>query len=404
MNDRLTTFLMQLFNSKKEVLSRKTPVKKAKTPKIALFYKDRIVGACFMFVFISSAVVAPHTASASFFSSILGVFVGKNTSASELSEGSSFERYNSQNIPILEANLTPDLRNTISENSQMLLTGQTIEIPEDALFEYDIEEYATTEKIVNYVVKSGDSIEKIAKTLGVSKESVSYAAALKKGQKLQVGQSLAIIPISLPKEAPKTPVSREVATKVETPKKAVVEPKKAEVSPKAVAPIARTAVVEKEIVEEAPAVVASRVVEVEDAKTSEVSSSNKENSAGYIWPFPAGAGRVSQGLHSDQAYDFAAPIGTPIYAVNNGSVLIAKASGYNGGYGKYIVVDFDDGRQAIFAHLNTLKASAGDTVKKGEIIGYVGNTGRSTGPHLHLGFRGPKGNPYVGLKVNAREL
>jgi murein DD-endopeptidase MepM/ murein hydrolase activator NlpD len=125
---------------------------------------------------------------------------------------------------------------------------------------------------------------------------------------------------------------------------------------------------------------------------------------GFIWPFPKGVGRVLQGLHADQAYDFAAPKGTPIYAVYSGTVLISHPTGYNGGYGLYVVINFDDGRQAIFGHMSKVVAKVGQVVKKGDIIGYVGSTGKSTGPHLHLGFHGELRNPYIGLKVNARDF
>jgi murein DD-endopeptidase MepM/ murein hydrolase activator NlpD len=124
----------------------------------------------------------------------------------------------------------------------------------------------------------------------------------------------------------------------------------------------------------------------------------------YIWPFDAGVGRVSQGLHADQAYDFSAPLGTPIHAIQSGTALIVHPTGYNGGYGKYVVMNFADGRQAIFGHMSKTAVEEGQVVSQGDIIGYVGSTGHSTGPHVHIGFHGPLGNPYVGLKVNSTDL
>lgn len=80
--------------------------------------------------------------------------------------------------------------------------------------------------------------------------------------------------------------------------------------------------------------------------------------------------------------DFAAPIGTPIYAGGNG---IVEYVGTNGGYGKYIRIRHNNEYKTAYAHLSSYKKgiSKGVRVNQGEIIGYVGSTGRSTGPHLH---------------------
>ncbi len=80
--------------------------------------------------------------------------------------------------------------------------------------------------------------------------------------------------------------------------------------------------------------------------------------------------------------DFAAPKGTPVYAGGNG--IIEKA-GLNGGYGKYIRIRHNNEYKTAYAHLSGFKKgiSKGVRVNQGEIIGYVGSTGRSTGPHLH---------------------
>ena len=80
--------------------------------------------------------------------------------------------------------------------------------------------------------------------------------------------------------------------------------------------------------------------------------------------------------------DFAAPTGTPIYAGGNG---IVEYVGRNGGYGKYIRIRHNNGYKTAYAHLSNYKKgiSKGVRVNQGEIIGYVGSTGNSTGPHLH---------------------
>ena len=79
--------------------------------------------------------------------------------------------------------------------------------------------------------------------------------------------------------------------------------------------------------------------------------------------------------------DFAAPQGTPIYATANGRV---KTSGYSaGGYGNHVVIDHGYGYETLYGHMVKVKARRGQAVTRGEIIGYVGTTGKSTGPHCH---------------------
>lgn len=90
-----------------------------------------------------------------------------------------------------------------------------------------------------------------------------------------------------------------------------------------------------------------------------------------------GDGRGHKGL------DIAAPYGTPIYAATSG-VVSDVGSGWNGGYGNAVVIDNDDGRTCRYAHMSWYVVSEGDTVVKGQIIGYVGNTGNSYGNHLHF--------------------
>jgi len=79
--------------------------------------------------------------------------------------------------------------------------------------------------------------------------------------------------------------------------------------------------------------------------------------------------------------DFTAPQGTPIYATADGSVKTAGFS--DGGYGNYVVINHGYGYETLYGHMVRIKARSGQRVKRGEIIGYVGSTGKSTGPHCH---------------------
>lgn len=91
-----------------------------------------------------------------------------------------------------------------------------------------------------------------------------------------------------------------------------------------------------------------------------------------------------------RAYEFHAGMdidgerGDPIVAPANGTILSAS---YKGGYGNMVEIDHGNGLVTRYAHMSKLEGTAGDTVQRGQVIGYVGSTGRSTGPHLHYELR-----------------
>ena len=85
-------------------------------------------------------------------------------------------------------------------------------------------------------------------------------------------------------------------------------------------------------------------------------------------------------LKMHKGMDFTAPIGTEIYATGDGVVIKA---GWTGGYGKTIMIDHGYGYKTRYAHCSKFNCVKGQKVKRGDHIGYVGNTGQSTGPHLH---------------------
>jgi murein DD-endopeptidase MepM/ murein hydrolase activator NlpD len=87
------------------------------------------------------------------------------------------------------------------------------------------------------------------------------------------------------------------------------------------------------------------------------------------------------------AIDIAAAKGTPIYAIFNGIIAVAEHNPQVNLAGKYIKLNCIDGAQAVYAHLSKIIVKQGQSVKRGQIIGYTGNTGRSTGPHLHFGIK-----------------
>lgn len=93
---------------------------------------------------------------------------------------------------------------------------------------------------------------------------------------------------------------------------------------------------------------------------------------------------VLGGRRSHKGVDLAAPVGTPVYAPADGTV--SRASWFSS-YGLYISLEHGGEMQTRYGHLSRLNVAEGQTVRKGELIGYVGSTGRSTGPHLHYEVR-----------------
>ena len=93
---------------------------------------------------------------------------------------------------------------------------------------------------------------------------------------------------------------------------------------------------------------------------------------------------VLGGIRQHKGIDMAAPSGTPIYATADG--IVEKAEWFSS-YGNFIAIEHGADLETRFGHLSRIAVSAGQRVHKGDLIGYVGSTGRSTGPHLHYEVR-----------------
>lgn len=98
----------------------------------------------------------------------------------------------------------------------------------------------------------------------------------------------------------------------------------------------------------------------------------------------------TQKMHT--GVDINVAYGTPVYAADGGTVIL---SGWNGGYGNCIVINHGNGITTLYGHMSSLVAGVGQSVSKGQVIGYVGSTGASTGPHLHweVAVNGQRVNP-----------
>ena len=112
--------------------------------------------------------------------------------------------------------------------------------------------------------------------------------------------------------------------------------------------------------------------------------------------FTSGFGQRWGRMHAGT--DFAAPIGTPVYATADGVVTEA---GWSSGYGRLIKIQHEFGIETRYAHLNAIRVTVGQRVSRGERIGDMGNSGRSTGPHLHYEVRvgGQAVNPMIYIRA-----
>lgn len=104
----------------------------------------------------------------------------------------------------------------------------------------------------------------------------------------------------------------------------------------------------------------------------------------FVWPTAGSINQSYWGGHA--AVDIGAWTGTPVKAADGGYVAVA-ASGWNAGYGNHVIIDHGNGFATLYAHMNSIFVKPGESVAAGQQVGSVGNTGNSTGPHLHFEIR-----------------
>jgi len=118
-------------------------------------------------------------------------------------------------------------------------------------------------------------------------------------------------------------------------------------------------------------------------------------SGSFAWPM---SGYITQGYWSQhRAIDIGAVKGTPIYAADSGYVSYVQFS--NSGYGNMAMIDHRNGYVTLYAHMSVVVVDMGQSITKGQLVGYCGSTGHSTGPHLHFEVieNGVKRNPFIYL-------
>lgn len=245
------------------------------------------------------------------------------------------------------------------------------------------------EEVLYYTVKPGDTVLGIAEKFGLQPETLMWSNSLieQNPDRLSIGDQLRILPVDGVLHVVKRgDTLSSIADKYEADMQAIVA-----YAANGMSSINDALPIGKEIV--VPGGTKPFVAPVVGVSTAYAVSRPDGALAGsgnFSWPT---AGYISQGYWGGHpAIDVAGWLGAPVTASDAGYVVLA-GGGWNSGYGNYVIVDHGNGFTTLYAHLNSVFVKPGETVSRGQQVGTMGNTGNSTGPHLHFEIR-YNGVPY----------
>jgi len=228
-------------------------------------------------------------------------------------------------------------------------------------------------RLVKYTVKPGDTLSSIAEAYNTSVESIAYINGLLSPDRISVGKELSVIANAsgIVVEVSRGDTISEISARYNVPVDVIVkvnhldDPDSISAGQSLILPGARPA--------GRPVQAVSRYSALRWPLVGSVTS-------GFGWRIHpiTGASEFHQGI------DIAASEGTPVVAAAAGTVTFA---GWYGDYGRLIAIDHGNGIETRYAHLSGYAVSQGSEVSAGEVIGYVGSSGLSTGPHLHFEVR-----------------
>ncbi len=333
----------------------------------------------------SFGLFAPAVASAAFsFSALLDKIVPQ-ASASALAE------QNSQTMQILSAATNIDPNPSVGGGDISVVDGSAL-VPQEGPSgtSADMAARPSSSAVSVHVVREGENISTIAQMYGVSVNTIKWANDLTSSV-IHEGQTLVILPVSgVRHKVQKGDTVASLAKKYGAEEDEI----------RAHNDIAGSLTVGEEIlipngtIAVAPASAKAAAKKGGAGAGATVAAGGPAAAAGY-YGWPVAGGIITQGVHGYNGIDIGAPNGTPIYAAAAGTVVVALGGGgYNGGYGNYVVVRHSNGTQTLYAHMSSVLTTSGASVEKGEQIGTVGNTGKSTGNHLHFEVRGAA-NPFA---------
>ncbi len=239
--------------------------------------------------------------------------------------------------------------------------------------------------ISEYTVVEGDTIESVAKQFNISVDTILWANDLKRTSTIKIGQKLAILPISgVSYKIKSGDTVSEIAERFNISQRELVEFNDLQDG--------RLVIGDTIIIP--GGTIKSTTTGSNNGSVKNVPKSSAKDAGTGFFSRPVNGGIKTQGIHGHNGIDIAGPIGTPILAARGGTVILVRGgSTWNGGYGNYVVVSHENGIQTLYAHMNSITVSQGQHVTTGQQVGTLGNTGQSTGPHLHFEVRGAR-NPF----------
>ncbi|MEX2514555.1 MAG: M23 family metallopeptidase [Candidatus Paceibacterota bacterium] len=258
--------------------------------------------------------------------------------------------------------------------------------------------YNSSKQASIYVVREGDTLSEVAEMFRVSVDTIVWANNISGGS-ISPGDVLVILPVSgVRHEAEEGDTISSIADRYDVSVDDIREYNQLD-EDDVLSVGAIIDVPGGEMPEQTQPTQARSSVQVAGGGAVTPTQTTAVSSGYYIHPVPGSV--VTQRLHGYNAVDFGAPSGTSIVAAASGRVITSVNSGWNGGYGKFIVIEHPNGTRTLYSHLSSIIVSRGQNVVAGQVIGYIGSSGRSTGPHLHFEIRGAH-NPFASCGLRTR--
>lgn len=280
----------------------------------------------------------------------------------------------------------------VSDNAMLAYAGPSGTIA-------DVVDIPAPDRISVYVVRNGDSLSEIASMFNVSVNTIIWANNLSGVKDVHPGDTLIILPVSgVTHKVAKGDTLKSIAKKYSGDAAEIAQYNGLDSGASLV--VGSSIIIPGGEVQTAkPAVIKSSGSKSVGAEPYLGGSGAAQNGY-YSNPLPGGL--LTQGIHGWNAVDIAASRGTSILAAAGGTVIVSKNNGaWNGGYGNYVVITHNNGTQTLYAHMTHPSVTVGETVTRGEVIGSVGTTGETTGPHVHFEVRGAA-NPFRNCSEGTR--
>lgn len=246
------------------------------------------------------------------------------------------------------------------------------------------------DEVVYHQVQSGETVGTIAEEYGISQNTILWANKLSARSYIRPGQKLKILPESgIVHKVKNGENIGKIAIKYKVDEEKIMSANK----------ITNTTTIR---IGEELMVPGGRPPYVPPKKTYVSTPSYSSAKISYsTLQWPTNSKRITQYYHwRHHAIDIGNKTGQPIYAAKAGTVTQALYSGWNGGYGLKVIIDHGGGKTTLYSHFSKVYVKKGEKVARGQVIGAIGSTGRSTGPHLHFEYRvnSSKLNPLKYLK------